>query len=299
MHGPGVRIAGAHARFLLGFFSALACLPLLQLFQRTRQSLLLLASRAHPGLLYFRTALLVPRITHLRYAPSRFLPMLANRLLLEITSTARQGLNLRAVLHHLLQRDQPFLAQRCQHLRESFIEFLLLLHTEIRQRVVVHFLQSRQPLEGPIVLTAPGHFSCRTEPLAIGIHPHTDQQLRINRRPSTFFCTALDGLIKGDQVQATYQCPNGSGRMVFADEFLHIHGSPAHLLAVHVANQRLFAERIFLAHAASPRQTFYFARWKFGGFLHSFKIHLTGVNQDLGRFASARRFHSTFGAISR
>jgi hypothetical protein len=28
-----------------------------------------------------------------------------------------------------------------------------------------------------------------------------------------------------------------------------------------------------LAHAASFRQTFYFARWKFRGFLHSFKFH--------------------------
>jgi hypothetical protein len=58
--------------------------------------------------------------------------------------------------------------------------------------------------------------------------------------------------------------------MVFADEFLYIHGSPTHLLSVHVTNQRLFAGCIFLAHAASLRQTFYFARRKFGGFLHSF-----------------------------
>jgi hypothetical protein len=58
--------------------------------------------------------------------------------------------------------------------------------------------------------------------------------------------------------------------MVFADEFLHIQGSPAHLLSVHVADQRLLADRIFLAHAASLRQTFYFARLKLRGFLHSF-----------------------------
>src|ERR1700691_6648341 len=58
--------------------------------------------------------------------------------------------------------------------------------------------------------------------------------------------------------------------MVFTDEVFHIHGSPAHLLSVHVANQRLFAARIFLAHAASLRQTSFFARWKFRRFLHSF-----------------------------
>jgi hypothetical protein len=60
--------------------------------------------------------------------------------------------------------------------------------------------------------------------------------------------------------------------MVFADEVFHIHGPPTHLLSVHVANQRLFADRIFLAHAASLRQAFYFARRKFGGFLHSFNF---------------------------
>jgi hypothetical protein len=58
--------------------------------------------------------------------------------------------------------------------------------------------------------------------------------------------------------------------MVFADEVFYIHGPPTHLLSVHVANQKLLADRIFLAHAASLRQTSFFARWKFRGFLHSF-----------------------------
>jgi hypothetical protein len=58
--------------------------------------------------------------------------------------------------------------------------------------------------------------------------------------------------------------------MVFTDEVFHIHGSPTHLLAIHVADQRLLVGDIFLAHAASLRQTFYFARQKFRGFLHSF-----------------------------
>src|SRR5713101_728913 len=194
MHGPSLRITGAHSRFLLGFYSALARLPLLQLFQRTLQPLLLLAPCAYLGLLGFRTALLVSGIAHLRYTSSRPLQMFANRFLLAITPTARLGLDLGAILHHLLQRDQSFLAQRRQHLREQFIQFLLLLHAEIRQRVIVHFLPSRQPLERRIVLTAPGYFSGRTNPLAIGVHPQTDQQLRINRRPPPFLRAALDGL---------------------------------------------------------------------------------------------------------
>jgi hypothetical protein len=142
------------------------------------------------------------------------------------------------------------------------------------QRVVVHFLQLRQPLERGIVPTAPCHFPCRTNPSAIGLDPQTDQQLRIQRRPPAFLRTALHGSIKRTQVQPPYQDSNGSRRMVFVDEFLHIHGPPTHLLSVHVANQRLPAGHIFLAHAASLRQTFYFARRKFRGFLHSFNSYI-------------------------
>ena len=57
-----------------------------------------------------------------------------------------------------------------------------------------------------------------------------------------------------------------SRRMVIADESLYIHGSPAHLLSVHVADQGLLVGDIFFAHAASLRQTFYFARREFRGF---------------------------------
>src|SRR5258708_29923138 len=57
--------------------------------------------------------------------------------------------------------------------------------------------------------------------------------------------------------------------MVLANQPLHIHGAPTHLLPVYVADQRLVA-RIFLAHAASLRYMIFFARHKFGRFLHSF-----------------------------
>jgi hypothetical protein len=106
--------------------------------------------------------------------------------------------------------------------------------------------------------------------MAIGVYPQTDQQLRIERWPPTFLRAALDGSIKSTQVQPSYQCPNGSRWMIFADELLYIHGSPTHLLSVHVADQGLIVDDIFFAHAASLRQAFYFARRKFRGFLHSF-----------------------------
>src|ERR1700731_2794947 len=58
--------------------------------------------------------------------------------------------------------------------------------------------------------------------------------------------------------------------MLFPDQPFHVHRPPTHLLTVHVTNQRLLVGCIFCAHAASLRQTFYFARLKFRGFLHSF-----------------------------
>src|ERR1700691_4174190 len=253
MHHPRLRIAAAHSYFALSLFSVLAVLQLLPLLPGFSQPLLLLAPASLARLLGSGVALFVPWITHLRHASPGPLQMLANRLLLLITPADGLGLKLRAVLHHLFQRDQSFLAQRRQHLGEQFIQLLLLLHTKIRQRVVVHFLQSRQPLESRIKLAPSRHFPRRSHPLAVGVDPQTDQQLRIECRTPAFFGTALDGLIKGPQVQPPHQRPNSSRRMVFADEAFHIHGSPAHLLPVHVANQRVFAYRIFLAHAASLR----------------------------------------------
>jgi len=119
--------------------SGLASLQLLQLFERTLQPLLLLASRTSLRLLCLRTALVVSGIAHRLYPLSRLFQMLANRLLLVITPAARQCLNLRAVLCHLLQGYHSFLAERGQHLREQFIQLLLFFHTKIRQGVIVHF----------------------------------------------------------------------------------------------------------------------------------------------------------------
>src|SRR6266849_1099577 len=67
--------------------------------------------------------------------------------------------------------------------------------------------------------------------------------------------------------------------MVLANQPLHIHGAPTHLLPVYVADQRLVA-RIFLAHAASLRYMIFFARHKFGRFLHSFMPTMRPMKPD-------------------
>jgi len=149
-----------------------------------------------------------------------------------------------------------------QHLREQFIQFVLLLHAKIRQCVVVHLLQSGQPLEGRIVLAAARHFPCRPDPLGVGIHPQTDQQLRIKRWSPAFFRTALDALVEVTQIHTPDQCPDRPRRMILTDEQIDVHRTPAHLLSVYPSNQRLVA-CIFLAHAPSIPGLDEFSRTEF------------------------------------
>src|ERR1019366_5768745 len=67
---------------------------------------------------------------------------------------------------------------------------------------MVHLIQPRQPLERRIELAAPSHFPRRPYPFAVGVHPQADQQLRIKRRPPTFFHAALDALVEPAQIQS-------------------------------------------------------------------------------------------------
>src|SRR5207244_12882797 len=108
--------------------------------------------------------------------------------------------------------------------------------------------------------------------LAVGVHPQADQQLRIERRPPTFLLAALNAVVEPAQVKTPDQRPDRPRRMVVADQSLDIYRTPAHLLTVHVADQRLLARHLFLAHAVSLRHVILFARLKFRGFLHSFKL---------------------------
>src|SRR5260370_34397343 len=126
-------------------------------------------------------------------------------------------------------------------------------------------------MESRIKLAPPRYFPLRANSLAVGVHPQTNQQLRINRWSPAFFRATLDTLVEMTQIHTPDKRPDRPRWMVFTDQPLHINGPPAHLLAVHVADQRLLAGDIFFTHAASLRQPSYFARLKFRGFLHSFK----------------------------
>ena len=78
--------------------------------------------------------------------------------------------------------------------------------------------------------------------------------------------------------------------MVFTDEPLYIHGPPTHLLSVHVADQGLLVGDIFFAHAASLRQTFYFARRKFNEVSSQLLTYVSGL--DLGAVAEEEGLYS-------
>src|ERR1700685_1311247 len=114
---------------------------------------------------------------------------------------------------------------------------------------MVHLLQPGQPLKRWIVFASASNFSRRTNPRTVGVHPQTDQQLRIDRRTPAFLRATLDALIEPRPIQTPYQQPNRARRMVLANQPLDIHRAPTHLLSVYETNQRLLARRIFFAHA--------------------------------------------------
>src|SRR6266568_315246 len=239
MHHPRLRIADANS--LVRRSCRFQLVQLLQFLHRLIEPFLLFPPCSQARLLDPQVAFLVPWIAHFFHASPSALPVLLDSAFALNAPGTRRCPNLRPVLHYLFQRDQPFLTERRQHLREQFIQFVFLLHAEIRQRVVVHFVEACQPLESRIKLAPPRYFPRRANPLAVGVHPQTNQQLRIERRPPTFFRAALDALVEMTQIHTPDQRPDRPRWMLFTDQPLHINGPPAHLLAVHVADQRLLA----------------------------------------------------------
>src|SRR5260370_4964894 len=166
------------------------CFQLVQLLQsrhRFGEPFLLFPLCSQACLLDPWVAFLIPWIAHLFHASPSTFPVLPDRAFALNAPGARRCPNLCAVLHHLVQRDQPLFAERRQHLREQFVQFVLLLHAKICQRVVVHFLQSGQPLEGRIVFAAPRHCPRRPDPLPLCFHPQPTHHFRLEPRPPASF----------------------------------------------------------------------------------------------------------------
>jgi len=72
--------------------------------------------------------------------------------------------------------------------------------------------------------------------LAVGVDPQADQQLRIESRAPAGFFAARNARVEALQIQASHQIPDGPRHVVLLDQLLHIHRSPAHLLAVDPAD---------------------------------------------------------------
>ena len=122
--------------------------------------------------------------------------------------------NLGPIHHHSPQLDQPLLLQHRQQLCKQPVQGFLILHSKTRQGVIVDAPHSRQPLIHGMIIAAPRHLAGRTDPLAVGIHPHTNQQAGIQcvlpGRPFNGF----DMAIETAQIQPPQQFPNGTGGMV-------------------------------------------------------------------------------------
>src|SRR5712692_201882 len=146
---------------------------------------------------------------------------------------AGQRFHFRPIVHHPLEPDQSVRTQHPQHLREQLVQRRLMLHAEVRQGVMIHRLQTRQPLIGRMIFAAPLDLARRTHTLAVGVNPQTDQQLRIESRPPRFTFHRLDRRAEPAQVQPPHQLPNCSRRVVGFNQLLHIHRPQHHLPAIH------------------------------------------------------------------
>ena len=138
-------------------------LHFLQLLQRLRQSLHLLARRPLAGGRGASIGGFLPRIPH-RLHPllCRFQMRPQGLLAMKRLATGR-GFHLRPVVHHLFQRNQPFAAQDRQQLREQLVQRLLMVNAKVRQGVMVDLLAPRQPLISRMVAAAPRRATSRAE----------------------------------------------------------------------------------------------------------------------------------------
>src|SRR5260370_10630924 len=100
-------------------------------------------------------------------------------------------------------------------------------------------------MESRIKLAPPRYFPLRANSLAVGVHPQTNQQLRIKRWSPAFFRAALDALVEVTQLHTPDQRPDRPRWMLFTDQLLHISAPPAHLLAFPPPGQLRLAGDIF------------------------------------------------------
>ncbi len=185
LHQPRLWLLHTHPSFGLRFAGLLAGLQFVEFLQcrcqpfRTfpRRALL---RRGPPAL----ATLLLVRVGHLFHRLSRLLQAFADRLFPPKRVHSRLRSDLRPVVHHLFQTDDPRAFQQCQQLREQLVQRFLMLDPKISQRMMVYRRQSTQPLQPRFPLHQPLDFSCRTDSFAVGVYPQTDQQMRIPRRPA-------------------------------------------------------------------------------------------------------------------
>jgi hypothetical protein len=175
LHHTRLGITGARACLAFFFRRLLRLAQLFQFHQSLFQPFSLFSRRSLPRrLLAPIHRRLRQRVSQRLHLQSRSLHMFPQSLLATKRLTARLSLNLRPVLHHFFQSDQAFRTQHPQQIAEQLMQLLPLLHPEIRQRVIVHRFDPRQPLKRWIVFTPPLDLSGRSDSTAVGVHPQAD-----------------------------------------------------------------------------------------------------------------------------
>src|SRR5690242_18556983 len=97
------------------------------------------------------------------------LQMLFNSLLGAKRALTRVRIDFRTVMHNALERYRVFRAQDSQHLCEQLVQRCPMLDPEVRQRVMIHYAQTGQPLKCWLILATTGDLSRRADTAAVCI----------------------------------------------------------------------------------------------------------------------------------
>ena len=130
------------------------------------------------------------------------------------------GFDFRAVQRHPLQRDQSLGAQHAQHLHEQIIQSCLVLRAETGQRPMADRFQTAQPLQPRLKPALPRYLARGTDPAAVGVQPHTDQQPRVRMLAPGVALDRSNLRVIQSQVQAAYQFPKRTRTVVLVDQLL-------------------------------------------------------------------------------
>src|ERR1035438_1493957 len=94
------------------------------------------------------------------------------------------------------------------------------------------WLQSAKPRQSRLIGTLACNFTCRANPLAVGVKPQADQQLRCCVVAASVAFNGRDPGMIQTQIHAPYQVPDRAGTVVLIDQSLDVKGVQKQLRTV-------------------------------------------------------------------